>query len=362
MVPTLFDRYIAVDWSANNEPKRGKDSIWVGTAVGGDDRVETVNISTRRQAEAWLQRELAQAVRAGARVLVGFDFPYGYPAGFAAALGAGGSWAGVWSYLAEQVEDDARNRSNRFFVAARINLTLGADAPFWGRPVTQPHPDLPEKKTVIYRHLSEWRRAELTLHAAGLYPQPVWKLAYAGSVGSQALLGIPVLHRLRWDAQLRDVSFVWPFEVTVPSLLPGTPGIVHAEIWPSAIPFDHEPGGCADERQVRAVVRQWQDQDRGGTLAGVFADVPDEEEIRREEGWILGIGSAAYAARLLRPVSGANPRRRDGSPRSCECGCGLKGPGRFRPGHDAKLRSRLMKQAAGGDKEAAARLAELGWR
>lgn len=289
--PTLFDRYIAVDWSANNEPKRGKDSIWAAAAAGLDGRVETVNISTRRQAEAWLRGQLVQAVGAGARVLVGLDFPYGYPAGFAAALGVGDSWTSVWRYLAVQVEDDARNRSNRFRVAARINCTLGADAPFWGRPATQPDAHLPETKAVTYGHLSEWRQAELVLHAAGLYPQSVWKLAYPGSVGSQALLGIPVLFRLRWDPQLRDTSLVWPFEVTVPSFPRGTPRIVHAEIWPSAAPFDHEPGTCPDERQVRAVVRAWQAQDRSGTLGEAFAGVPTDDDIRREEGWILGVGS-----------------------------------------------------------------------
>jgi precorrin-8X/cobalt-precorrin-8 methylmutase len=356
---TLFDRYIAVDWSANNKPKVGKDSIWAGTAAG-DEGVETLNLSTRRQAEAWLHRQLVGAVRAAHRVLVGLDFPYGYPAGFAAALGVGDSWRGVWGYLAEQVDDDARNRSNRFGVAARINRTLGSNAPFWGRPAVQPDADLPETKAVTYGRLSEWRRAERTLHAAGLHPQPVWKLAYPGSVGSQALLGIPVVHRLRWDPQLRDLSLVWPFEFTVPSLPVGTPAVVHAEIWPSAAPFDHEPGICPDERQVRAVVRQWQDQDRRGILGGVFAGVPIDEDIRREEGWILGIGSPGYGARLRTPRPPSAPRPRRGL-RPCECGCGLEGPGRFRPGHDAKLRSRLIKAVAGGDQEASARLAELGW-
>jgi precorrin-8X/cobalt-precorrin-8 methylmutase len=302
---TLFDRYIAVDWSANNKPKLGKDSIWAGIASSRDDRVEALNLSTRGQAEAWLHRQLVETVRAGGRVLVGLDFPCGYPTGFAAALGVGNSWRGVWHYLAEQVQDDERNRSNRFGVAAKINRLLGADAPFWGRPSTQPDAHLPATKAVTYGHLSEWRRAELALHAAGLHPHSVWKLAYPGSVGSQALLGIPVLHRLRWKAELRDVSLIWPFEVTVPSFPAGTPGVVHVEVWPSAAPFDNEAGICRDERQVRAVVRQWQDQDRRGTLAGAFAGVPIDEDIRREEGWILGIGSPGYGARIRGP-------RRDG--------------------------------------------------
>jgi hypothetical protein len=77
MSPTLFDRYIAVDGSANNKPNIGRDSICAGTAAGEDHWVETVDISTRRQAEAWLQGQPVEGVRAGARVLVGLDFPYG---------------------------------------------------------------------------------------------------------------------------------------------------------------------------------------------------------------------------------------------------------------------------------------------
>ena len=29
----IFDRYIAVDWSANNGPKTGRDSIWIAEAT-----------------------------------------------------------------------------------------------------------------------------------------------------------------------------------------------------------------------------------------------------------------------------------------------------------------------------------------
>ena len=32
----LFDGYVAVDWSANGEPKQGKDSIWI--AIRGRER------------------------------------------------------------------------------------------------------------------------------------------------------------------------------------------------------------------------------------------------------------------------------------------------------------------------------------
>lgn len=301
MAPILFDRYIAVDWSANNTPKLGRDSIWVASAAAGEDGIETVNLGTRRQAEDWLKGRLVEAVGRRRRVLVGFDFPFGYPAGFAAALGVGDSWVDVWRYLTGRVEDDAANRSNRFQVAAAINQMLGPDAPFWGRPATQPRDHLPERKTVAYGRLAEWRRAETALHDVGLHPQSVWKLAYAGSVGSQALLGIPVVHRLRRDPRLREVSLVWPFEVTVPSVPAGTPGVVHVEAWPSAAPFDRERGSCRDQRQVRAVVRLWRERDRRRSLAGMFAAVPSDRSVRGEEGWILGAGPAGSATGSLTP-------------------------------------------------------------
>ena len=57
---------------------------------------------------------LRQFVAGGERVLVGFDFPYGYPAGFAAALDlTGPPWLAVWRYLVAgcRMTPDERERS-----------------------------------------------------------------------------------------------------------------------------------------------------------------------------------------------------------------------------------------------------------
>jgi hypothetical protein len=130
-VTTLFDSYVAVDWSASNKPTLGKDSIWSCVGDGLIESLRTTNHRTRRDAEAWLLDYLIAAVRDGQRVLVGLDFPYGYPGGFADALELEGEpWRLVWTYLEGEIADDGRNVSNRFEVAARINQQLGRLAPF----------------------------------------------------------------------------------------------------------------------------------------------------------------------------------------------------------------------------------------
>jgi hypothetical protein len=95
----------------------------------------TENPATRGCAEAILRSVLRRSVFERERVLVGFDFAYGYPRGFAAALGLTGTpWRAVWRYLTNEISDDPRtNINNRFEVAAQLNARLGSHV-FWGRP------------------------------------------------------------------------------------------------------------------------------------------------------------------------------------------------------------------------------------
>ena len=358
----LFDRYIAVDWSANNEPKSGKDSVWSCFALDATSELQTRNHRTRYSAEVWLVEQLTAAVHSDDRILVGLDFPYGYPAGFAAALAADGEpWSAVWNYLARHVVDDADNVSNRFEVASDVNRKLGRGAPFWGRPQKLALPHLAMTKDVIYRGphevdgLPEWRQVEEQLYRLGDNPHAVWKLFYTGAVGSQTLLGIPVVKRLRDHPALRAVSRVWPFEVLVPRFPAGSAAVLHAEIWPSIVPFAHEFGTCNDQKQVRAVVQHWRELDSADQLAPWF-EAPSENELaRREEGWILGVPSPATIDALGLPERsrGSRPtRRRTPAARApvgpgasigrtpCACGCGEYPRGkrsRFMPGHDQRI-------------------------
>lgn len=121
-----FDTYVIVDWSATTKPKRGADSIWWASLAweGGALKLERrENPSTRHEAEHSLRRHLQQAVLGGKSILVGFDFPYGYPNGFARMLGLKGQpWRAIWELLAREIRDEqASGRNNRFELAARLN-------------------------------------------------------------------------------------------------------------------------------------------------------------------------------------------------------------------------------------------------
>jgi hypothetical protein len=289
-----FDRYVVVDWSASARPTRGANSIWI-CELESDGTPAATNPSTRGEAERLVRGTLLSACSRGERALVCFDFPYGYPRGTAAALGLPGEpWRALWTFLRERVEDDpVSNRNDRFEVASEMNARLPSHA-FWGAPVHRSFAQLSARRDLVrYRidaagaGLGEWRQVEELLRGRGHRPHPVWKLLGAGSVGGQALVGIPAVARLRDDPALAPVSVVWPFEAGVPRLPAGRPAIVHAEIWPSLTPVEANEERVRDEVQVTSLARRLRAEDRSGALDARFAAAPPAAS--REEGWILGV-------------------------------------------------------------------------
>src|ERR1051325_3015336 len=100
----MFDSFVIVDWSAASQPKMGRDSIWI-CAVDRDGAERLVeNPRTRHSAKNLLGELLSDATARSERVLLGFDFPFGYPAGFAqreaSVRQARRTWAGCacWSW------------------------------------------------------------------------------------------------------------------------------------------------------------------------------------------------------------------------------------------------------------------------
>lgn len=314
-----FDAYVIVDWSAAASPRTGADSVWVAAIERAREgrRVESLsNPATRRQAMDGLAAHLVDLVARDRRVLVGIDAALGYPAGFAARLCPDRpNWRGVWSHLAAAIADAPDNANNRFQVAADLNLRLSGRAfPFWGCPAQAAAATLSPRKPDGFGdgsgdRLGEYRITDRRVRG----PQSVWKLAYPGSVGSQTLLAIAHLDRLRNDARLRGAVRVWPLETRLAPLSRGDGDawrVIIAEVWPSMIPSARlaasEP---RDAAQVRTLARHFARLDEGGALAALFAgpaDLADAERaiIEREEAWILGIESAASSHRA--------PPRRDG--------------------------------------------------
>ena len=302
MPEALFDRFIFVDWSATSRPVTGENSVWI---ADGNAAVRTHNPSTRQQAVEHLRELLASAVTANERVLIGFDFPYGYPVGFADAIGlvrGPPPWRRTWDVLGGLVTDDHRNRNNRFGVAGQLNARLGPEpGPFWGCPAATAGPHLSQRKgsfpfrTRTGVDLAEYRITEqraMLLHQLS----STWKLFTQPTVGSQALLGIPRLSGLRYDPVLADVSQVWPFEAGL-SLESERhrPYVLHCEIWPRVIDADPTtaPSGTLDEAQAIGLVRWASGRDAAGNLGGLFTPggltSAQERACVAEEGWILGI-------------------------------------------------------------------------
>ena len=329
---TLFDRYIAVDWSAANTPRLGKDSIWVGewgqndhlgptvlppghprfrgndpvpscaehavvrathSQAGGRGRLSpSLNLPTRNAAMAHLAQGLRWALEQGERVFVGCDFGFGYPAGTASKLTGAADWQGVWALIAELMRDAEDNTNNRFAVAEALNVRLG-EALFWGHPHQHAYAGLtPRRPTHGYRQIAERRAVEALSRSV----QPMFKLAGVGSVGSQSLTGIARLERLRREPSLAGQIAVWPFET-------GFAGAVERPVWlvemyPSLFPLPFDAPEPKDRAQVEAAAREFAGLDARGLLAtflsppaGTSAAV--RKVATREEGWIAGVGQTS---------------------------------------------------------------------
>jgi hypothetical protein len=293
--PRLFQAYITVDWSASSKPVTGPDSIWVGVLkrnVRFQMAFEAHNPSTRAAAEVLLDGLLNDLKRKSERVLVGVDFPLGFPRGTAGALRLSGApWKAMLDFVAKEVKDKPSNENNRFQVGAKMNrLMTGGPFPFWGAPERDKQPWLSVKRGREHtpEDLPEFRLAEATLKG----PSSIWKLYYQGSVGGQALTGMPVVNRLR-DAR-GDHARLWPFETGWrPLAAADLEGVdaVFAEVYPSLFAGKTAAGAVKDEAQVRATCEHFNALDEKGQLGALFGPTKDDERrtaVEDEEGWILG--------------------------------------------------------------------------
>ncbi len=292
-MPALFEHYVIVDWSAANQPKTGRDSIWICHRGPRGERCD--NPATRHLAGQLLGDILVDATACGERILLGFDFPFGYPAGFAQRLGLSGTpWRAVWDEIARLLHDGEDNRNNRFELGAELNRRVsGKQFPFWGCPAKRACPHLGPKHH--NGHAGDGLAEKRLIDAWMIGAQPCWKLAYTGSVGSQALTGIPVVRRLRDDPRWAAAARIWPFETGLS--LPEEARIVFAECWPSWWRQEIRAsnyGPPNDRAQVRTVAELVAGHDRTGKLLSWFVGDPclsaaQRRIVETEEAWTLGV-------------------------------------------------------------------------
>jgi molybdopterin molybdotransferase len=283
---TGFDSFAVVDWSGGNDtgPKPRKDAIWAAVATGAGG-APPVYLRNRQVAETWLSDLIGGAVAEGRRLLLGFDFPFGFPRGFAQGLLGRDDPLALWDLVEGQLRDSPLG-NDRFALAGRLNAAFPGVGPFWfnaGRDEVEGLPRRGRERTAT--GLPERRLVEE--RARGAFT--CWQLGGAGAVGSQALTGMATLARLR--RRFPGHVAVWPFG-------PLDRPVAFVEVWPSllapVVTAETGPGDIRDAVQVRVLARVLAEMQRAGTLAPALNAVPDPA--RRAEGWILGVGAEAALA------------------------------------------------------------------
>lgn len=314
-----FASYVMVDWSAASAPRLGRDSIWVavaerrrGKTARAVARTALVNLRTRAEAAAWLEVRLAALAKKG-RVLAGFDFPFGYPAGTAVRLGLNGTaWRSLWTELAAKIADGGDNANNRFDLAEDWNRRLCGEAfPFWGNVREEQRAHLLRRGCRAHGPGDLPRRRLADSRVPGAHP--VWQLAGNGSVGSQALLGIPRVWQIRHAPALEKIAAIWPFETGLAD--DAGKRVILAESYPSLVKAKRLAHLPKDAGQVAAMVEAFAAADAAGTLPGWFTGDPELSAAERaavetEEAWILGLSGQAKRVLARRRKS---RRRRKGT-------------------------------------------------
>ncbi|MEM9344334.1 MAG: gephyrin-like molybdotransferase Glp [Pseudomonadota bacterium] len=278
-----FDTVVVVDWSGGNDTgaKPRKDAIWAGIVREGAE-IDPVYLRNRKVAEDWLANliETEQG-----RLLIGFDFPFGFPAGTAKRICGSHDPRRLWAWFAEHL-DDTPQSNNRYALAARINAGFPGEGPFWFNGTKTPIDGLPHKKTDRSGAFDVPERRAVETRSPSTFA--CWQMGGAGAVGSQAFTGMALLSRLtaRFPA-----AKVWPFD-------PGDGPLVFAEIYPSLLKDAVRQQMAEDEIKDRAQVRILARALARMNLAPAFAAGGGNPE----EGWILGVGAENALQAAARPT------------------------------------------------------------
>ncbi|MEO0631090.1 MAG: hypothetical protein AAFY46_10230, partial [Planctomycetota bacterium] len=250
----MFDLIIAVDWSAASSPgpvQPSEQRPWI--AIGSQsERADPTYHRTRSDALKTLVDTLTSHK---GTCLIGFDFAFGYPVTETGPLLPTGR--GLCSFFDARLTDEDNDNNNRFELAAQLNQHIAertsGPGPFWGCPAGSATESLTVKRPET-PDIPEYRLIDAYLRSRSELPQSPWKLAYAGSVGSQVFTGLKAVHRITQHPKLAHRCRIWPFETAWADAL-GTESndtITIAEIYPTLA--EHRPvkHPIKDARQVVA--------------------------------------------------------------------------------------------------------------
>lgn len=269
-----FDTIVTVDWSGGNakSAKPCADAIWVSIARQGR-QYAPLYFRSRQDVEPWLCALMEEELTAGRRVFMGFDFAFGYPHNTAERITGTANPLDLWDWFAERIEDSPK-QNNRFDVAGSVNARFEGVGPYWGNGLKRDIAHLPRKGRDRTATGFPEKRAVETI-ARGAFS--VWQLSGAGAVGSQVLMGLPVLSRLR--NQFAGQVAVWPFE-------PLDRPIALVEVWPSL--FAQNIKSRLHEHRIKDAVQMH-------VLTEIIAAMPPDALARTlsvpvtHEGWIFGV-------------------------------------------------------------------------
>lgn len=268
-----FDTFTIVDWAAGNDtgPTPRKDAIWAATVTQGIPEAPVYH-RNRTLAQQWLTDLIARETAANRRLMIGFDFPFGYPKGFARHITSTNDPFALWAWFAENLNDTPQ-ANNRFDLAGDLNRRFPGIGPFWFNALKRDIAHLPRKGTDRQSHGMPERR-EVETRARGTFT--CWQMGGAGSVGGQVMTGLATLERLRRN--FPDHIAVWPFEQL-------DRPVAFVEIWPSLI-----------NPAVQAATDPIRDRAQVTLLACALSRLTPAELTPMltchapEEGWIMGLG------------------------------------------------------------------------
>ena len=195
MASLEFDAFVAIDWSGAARNYAGVAVAVCNAGQGSPRLVASRNARWKRQEVAeWIKSYLKR----GRRVLIGFDFAFGFP--FEDCGYLGGQAAGV---------------DRIFDLWALIERRCAGEPDFGCNPFVA-YPDYAELFWKTGRRPERWiERKRYTEKACAettqTRPDTLYKLLHSKQVGKGSITGMRVLHHIRSSVG-NDVA-VWPFEV-----------------------------------------------------------------------------------------------------------------------------------------------------